>query len=93
MKRNLYLNVQEKEAALSRFLEVFSHIQPGRERIPVIHSLGRITAEAVYARYSSPSYNSCAMDGIAVISAHTKGCLLYTSKTPAKNTNEQRLPL
>lgn len=73
MKRNLYLNVQEKEAALSRFLEVFSHIQPGRERIPVIHSLGRITAEAVYARYSSPSYNSCAMDGIAVISAHTKG--------------------
>ena len=77
MKRNLYLNVQEKEAALSRFLEVFSHIQPGRERISVIHSLGRITAEAVYARYSSPSYNSCAMDGIAVISAHTKLSLIH----------------
>lgn len=73
MKRNLYLSVQEKNAALSRFLKAFSHIQPGRERIPVVQSLGRITAEAVYARYSSPSYNSCAMDGIAVISAHTKG--------------------
>ena len=55
MKRNLYLSVQEKNAALSRFLKAFSHIQPGRERIPVVQSLGRITAEAVYARYSSPS--------------------------------------
>ena len=73
MKRNLYLSVQEKEAALSRFLEAFPHIHPEKERIAVVQSLGRITAEAVYARYSSPSYNSCAMDGIAVISAHTKG--------------------
>ena len=73
MKRNLYLNVQEKEAVLSRFLEAFPHIHPEKERIAVVQSLGRITAEAVYARYSSPSYNSCAMDGIAVISAHTKG--------------------
>ncbi|PWJ32099.1 molybdopterin molybdochelatase [Faecalicatena orotica] len=34
-------------------------------------SLGRITASAVYARYCSPLYNAAAMDGIAVISAHT----------------------
>ena len=73
MKRNLYLSVQEKERALSRFIDAFSHIRPGKERIPVVESLGRMTAEAVYARYSSPSYNSCAMDGIAVVSSHTKG--------------------
>ncbi len=34
-------------------------------------SLGRITASAVYAKYCSPLYNAAAMDGIAVISAHT----------------------
>ena len=46
---------------------------PGKEMIPVTESLGRTTAEAVSACWSSPSYNSCAMDGIAVISSHTKG--------------------
>lgn len=68
MKRNLYLNIQNKEEALSGFLKAMSDIHPDKERIPVIKSLGRTTAEAVFARYSSPSYNSCAMDGIGVIS-------------------------
>ena len=36
------------------------------ETIEVDDSLGRITAEAVFARRSSPSYNAAAMDGIAV---------------------------
>lgn len=72
MKRNLYLSVQDKETALDNFLKAFEHISIKREMISVTESLGRITAEAVYARYSSPSYNSCAMDGIAVISSHTK---------------------
>lgn len=73
MKRNLYLNVQEKEWALENFLRAFEHIQAKKEMISVTQSLGRTTAEAVFARYSSPSYNSCAMDGIAVISSHTRG--------------------
>lgn len=72
MKRNLYLDIQNKEEALSGFLKAMSDIQPDKERIPVIKSLGRTTAEAVFACYSSPSYNSCAMDGIGVISSHTK---------------------
>ncbi len=72
MKRNLYLNIQDRETALKHFLEAFPHISEKKERIPVTESLGRITAEASYARYSSPSYNSCAMDGIGVISSHTK---------------------
>ena len=36
------------------------------EIIEVDDSLGRLTAEAVFARRSSPSYNAAAMDGIAV---------------------------
>lgn len=72
MKRNLYLNIQEKETALNGYLQALAHIRPSKEQVPVTESLGRITAEAVYARYSSPSYNACAMDGIAVISSHTK---------------------
>lgn len=44
-----------------------------REEISVDHSLGRITAEAVFARRSSPSYNAAAMDGIAVHFLHLSG--------------------
>lgn len=42
------------------------------ERIPTAESFRRVTSEAVCARYSSPSYNSCAMDGIAVVSSRTR---------------------
>ena len=73
MKRNLYLHIQEKEAALAAFLEAVPYAAPRGERIPVTESRGRRTAEAVYAVCSSPSYNSCAMDGIAVVSSRTKG--------------------
>ncbi len=36
------------------------------ERMPVADALGRVTAEAVIARLSSPFYHSAAMDGFAV---------------------------
>ena len=45
MKRNLYLNVQDKETALQNFLSAFEDISPKKEWIPVTESLGRITAE------------------------------------------------
>ena len=73
MKRNLYLNIKEKEAARQEYLDAFAEVRPSAEKIAVSESLGRMTAEAVYAVCSSPAYNSCAMDGIAVISSHTKG--------------------
>jgi putative molybdopterin biosynthesis protein len=37
-----------------------------RHRVQVVDALGKRTAEPVYARHSSPSYNAAAMDGIAV---------------------------
>ena len=48
-------------------------IAPKSEIIDVTEALHRITSDAVFAVNSSPSYNSCAMDGIAVISSHTLG--------------------
>lgn len=41
------------------------------ERIPVQEAQGRITAGAVFAKYSSPFYHSAAMDGYAVRFADT----------------------
>ena len=73
-KRNLYLNNTPVEEALNVYREALKGlIAPGRETIPVIESLNRITAEAVYAAYCSPLYNAAAMDGIAVISERTRG--------------------
>ncbi len=39
--------------------------------VPVQHGVGRVTAEPVWARRSSPAFDSAAMDGIAVRAADT----------------------
>ncbi len=49
------------------------------EVIDVRNSLGRITARAVFARYSSPAYHSAAMDGYAV---RYKDTLLASEREP-----------
>lgn len=43
---------------------------PG-ERVPLAEALGRITADPVWARLSSPHYHAAAMDGYAVRAADT----------------------
>ena len=74
MKRNLYLKTTPVEEAREKYLEALGEaIEPRTETVRVIDALGRVTAEAVFARYSSPLYNSAAMDGIAVISSRTEG--------------------
>lgn len=73
-KRNLYLNNTPVEEALAVYREALKGlVSPKTEMIPVIQSLNRMTAEAVYAAYCSPLYNAAAMDGIAVIAERTKG--------------------
>lgn len=42
-------------------------------RVPVADAVGRVTAEPVWARRSSPAFDSAAMDGIAVRAADTVG--------------------
>jgi putative molybdopterin biosynthesis protein len=41
--------------------------------LPVGKAVGRVTAESVWARRSSPAFDSAAMDGIAVRAAETVG--------------------
>lgn len=68
--RNIYVNNQPLEEALTVWNEALQQAgfygPPKTETISVDDSLGRITAAAVYAGASSPSYNAAAMDGIAV---------------------------
>ena len=74
MKRNLYLTTTPVEEAREIYMKALGSAAEARaETIDVIDALGRVTSEAVYAKYSSPLYNSAAMDGIAVVSAATEG--------------------
>lgn len=71
-KRNLYLKNTPMDQALNEYMEKVKEIVKVQyEEIPVIESNGRITANAVFAKYSSPMYNSSAMDGIAVKASST----------------------
>ncbi len=45
----------------------------GRERVPTQEARNRITDTPIYARFSSPTFHSAAMDGIAVKSSDTFG--------------------
>jgi putative molybdopterin biosynthesis protein len=45
----------------------------GTERLELAAAIGRVTAEAVWARRSSPAFDSAGMDGIAVRSVETVG--------------------
>ena len=63
--------------ALSAWLEACAEAGcPPRlpaERVPLEAAIGRVTAEPVWARGSSPAYDAAAMDGIAVRAADTVG--------------------
>lgn len=66
-KRNLYLKTIPVEEAREKYLNAIDAIiKTEYETISVTESLDRITAKAIYARYSSPLFNASAMDGIAV---------------------------
>lgn len=73
-KRNLYLSNTPVEEAKTQYLAAISgSLHRRAERIQVTEALGRVTAEAVFARLSSPLFNAAAMDGIAVAAARTVG--------------------
>ncbi len=73
-KRNLYLKVKTPEEALEIYQSAMAEkIKADFEEIPVTEAMGRITAAAIYAKYSSPLFDAAALDGIAVIAKHTEG--------------------
>lgn len=71
MKKNkVYLNNYSLDEAMEIFLNKLSS-EITYEEINTEESCGRITYDSVYAKLSSPFYNSSAMDGIAVESSKT----------------------
>jgi putative molybdopterin biosynthesis protein len=77
MSDPLYLHDVPLEDAWLNFSAALENVgiwEPlGHEEVPIEKALGRITAEAVWARISSPHYHSSAMDGFAVRSSDTAG--------------------
>lgn len=77
MKRKIYLDSTPLDEALKIWDERLKRegmdAPLGPENIRTADSLGRVTAEALPARVSSPSYHASAMDGYAVRFADTFG--------------------
>lgn len=77
LKRNIYLNklsLKEAQHKLNMaLLQDKLNLPLERELILTIDALARITAESVFAKISSPHFQSAAMDGIAVKAEDTFG--------------------
>jgi putative molybdopterin biosynthesis protein len=77
MSQDIYLESTPLDEALTKWLKKLDSegvLRPFTgETVNVIDSLGRVTAEAVIAKISSPFYHSSAMDGYAVRFADTFG--------------------
>ena len=78
-----YLENKKLEDAIYGYSEFLAPRikQPETEMLPVTEAFGRITARACRALLSSPGYNACAMDGIAVKAEETFGA---TELTPVE---------
>ena len=74
MARRIYLRMKSLGEAREIFL---GHWDLGTilagERVPSVEAAGRVTAAPVFARFSSPTFHSAAMDGIAVRAERTFG--------------------
>ncbi len=81
-RKKIYLRMKDPKEAREIFFNRFSP-EPivEAEEIPVHESPGRMTAGPVFARISSPSYPSAAMDGIAVLAEDTYGA---TERNPKR---------
>ena len=63
------------EEARSKYLKALQErgLHYKVEKVFSVDALDRVTAEAVYAKISTPHYNACAMDGVALDSTLTFG--------------------
>ena len=73
-KRNVYLKMKTLQEAQQILFERFGDTGPrAAETVPVPDAVGRVLAESVTAKISSPHFHSAAMDGIAVKAETTFG--------------------
>ena len=85
MKRNIYLKKKTLDEAKNICFEVANLIHLQSETIPVIHSVGRVLAEPISAKVSSPPFHCAAMDGIAVRAESTYGATEESPKSLLTN--------
>ena len=81
MKRNIYLKKKTLDEAKAISSNLAGLVQLGAEVIPVVGASGRVTAEPVFAKISSPPYHCSAMDGVAVKAETTYGAGEDSPKT------------
>ena len=74
---SIYLHDIPLEQAWSAFTAALerAHLWGGleKEQIPLDRALGRVTADSVWAKISSPHYHAAAMDGYALRAAESDG--------------------
>ncbi len=80
MNEKRYIGNTKETEARRIYLDALD-LKRTTEEIPVVESLGRVTARAVEAVLSSPSFNCAAMDGIAVV---TKATLPARPQAPVR---------
>lgn len=73
MGQNIYLSNYELEEAINIFFSKISPLNMRSETILTWEGSSRVTSEPIFAKISSPHYNSSAMDGIATLSTKTHG--------------------
>ncbi len=73
MKRKVYLSMHSRQEAREIFFARFGARLTQTEKILSRDAMGRVIAEPVFARFSSPAFHSAAMDGLAVRAEDTFG--------------------
>ncbi len=94
-ERDIYLHdipMEEAQARLQAALAAAGRVGPlGEERVSLDAALGRVTAQPVWAKVSSPNYHASAMDGYAVRAESTLGA---TETRPVRlRVPEQAVPV
>lgn len=80
-KRKVYLKMKPLAEAQEAFFAAFNFGDYLKiETLPTTEALGRVTAEPIFARFSSPNFHCAAMDGYAVNAAATFGASLERPK-------------
>lgn len=73
-ERNIYLKMKSLSQARDILFRAFPRFgSMEKENIPAPDAVGRVLAEPVFARISSPPFHAAAMDGIAVKAENTFG--------------------
>ena len=81
MKRKIYFEMKSLAEARDIFFNCLDYPSLlGDEAIPTMEALGRVLAEPVFARFSSPNFHCAAMDGIAVWAEDTFGASIEQPK-------------